>query len=301
VKIIVVLFLASILISCSPLIETQFVEVKNPSSEGKSTTILEEENLVNPTSNISSTHSFEPTIQSTKKPTEKALIVEVCIDVHSLNIRSGPGTNFDSSGYLLNGDCVYLRDRTSDSRWARFDRGWIGTYFLASEDIIESLPIHDNITPDEIIISTSSAFTPTDTAPNPTLTPKPTSTSIPTIRPTNTPYTKPPTATQIFNDITISWDEAKFYIGEYKIVCGKVIDTYYASSTSGQPTFINIGQPYPDVNRFTVIIWGENRYNFPSNLESYYYAETICVSGSIENYQGSAQIEATSSSQIKIQ
>jgi hypothetical protein len=64
---------------------------------------------------------------------------------------------------------------------------------------------------------------------------------------------------------------------------------------------LNIGRPYPDPKRFTVIIWGRNRSNFPSYPENYYYAKSICVKGSIENYEGSAQIEATSSSQIMVQ
>jgi len=98
----------------------------------------------------------------------------------------------------------------------------------------------------------------------------------------------------------IEWNEAKQYIGEYKTVCGPVVDAYYASSTNGQPTFLNIGKDYPDPDRFTVIIWGDDRGNFPSPPEDYYFGKTIAVTGLIEEYEGIAEILVTSPSQIEV-
>jgi hypothetical protein len=42
-----------------------------------------------------------------------------------------------------------------------------------------------------------------------------------------------------------------------------VVSTKWASGSKGQPTFLNIGNPYPDENRLTVVIWIQNRGNFP--------------------------------------
>ncbi|MEA1872262.1 MAG: hypothetical protein U9M91_02580 [Chloroflexota bacterium] len=96
----------------------------------------------------------------------------------------------------------------------------------------------------------------------------------------------------------ISWDEAKNHIGERTIVYGPVVDTNYASGSSGKPTFLNMGNPYPDPDRFTVVIWGENRGKFSQPPEDYYDGKTIYVSGLIDSYEGVPQIEVTSPAQI---
>ena len=96
----------------------------------------------------------------------------------------------------------------------------------------------------------------------------------------------------------ISWDEAKNHIGERTEVYGTVVDTHYASESKGKPTFLNVGNPYPDPNRFTVVIWGENRGNFSQPPEDYYDGKTIYVTGLIEEYKGVPEIKVTSPSQI---
>ncbi len=99
----------------------------------------------------------------------------------------------------------------------------------------------------------------------------------------------------------IDWDEAKSWAGEFKVVCGPVVDTAYASGSSGKPTFLNLGRSYPDPERFTVVIWDDNRANFPAQPENYYLGKDICVDGLIELYKGGAQIEGTTQDQIDIQ
>ena len=56
----------------------------------------------------------------------------------------------------------------------------------------------------------------------------------------------------------INWIEADDYVGEFVTVCGPVVSAYFATSTNGQPTFLNIGKEYPDPERFTALIWGRN-------------------------------------------
>ncbi len=74
----------------------------------------------------------------------------------------------------------------------------------------------------------------------------------------------------------------------------------YASLSNGRPTFLNLGKRHPDGDRFTIVIWGRNRSKFPSNPESYYLNEMVCVTGTIKMYKGVPQIEAKQRSQIKI-
>jgi DNA/RNA endonuclease YhcR with UshA esterase domain len=97
----------------------------------------------------------------------------------------------------------------------------------------------------------------------------------------------------------IPWNEAKYHIGERTTVYGLVVDTRYDITSGEQPTFLNLGKNYPDPSRFTVVIWGRNRTNFPLTPESYYYGKNICVNGLITDYQGVAQIEVSAPSQIR--
>lgn len=99
----------------------------------------------------------------------------------------------------------------------------------------------------------------------------------------------------------INWNEATSWAGEFKVVCGPVVDTAYASGSSGKPTFLNIGRSHPDPERFTIVIWDDNRANFPMHPENFYLGKDICVDGLIELYKGGAQIEGKTQAQIDVQ
>jgi len=96
-----------------------------------------------------------------------------------------------------------------------------------------------------------------------------------------------------------SASEAINYIGEVATVCGYVASAKYASSTRGQPTFLNLEKPYPN-QIFTIVIWGRNRTRFESP-EVEYRGKRICVTGIIEDYRGVAEIEAKIPGQIKVE
>jgi len=100
---------------------------------------------------------------------------------------------------------------------------------------------------------------------------------------------------------SIQWYEAKDHIGDRLTVCGPVAGTFWASGSNGKPTFLNVGNDHPNSNRFVVVIWVQNRGNFPESPEQYYAGRNICVTGLIQEYNGVPQIEATSPSQIDIQ
>ena len=118
----------------------------------------------------------------------------------------------------------------------------------------------------------------------------------PTPTPTPTPTPSPPTAPG-----AISWDKAKYHIGERTTVYGPVVDTRWASGSKGKPTFLNVGKPYPDANRFTVVIWIDYRANFPQPPEKYYLGKTIYVTGLVTEYKGIPQIEVKTPDQIQEQ
>jgi endonuclease YncB( thermonuclease family) len=98
----------------------------------------------------------------------------------------------------------------------------------------------------------------------------------------------------------LQWSEAIDHIGETATFTGKVIGTRYASSSNGKPTFLNVGADYPNSNRLTILIWGSDRSNFSSAPEKLYAGKTIVVTGYVELYDGVAEIQVSTPSQITI-
>jgi hypothetical protein len=57
---------------------------------------------------------------------------------------------------------------------------------------------------------------------------------------------------------SISAVDAKAHIGENATVCGKVASEHTATSSRGEPTFINLDAAYPN-QVFTILVWGDDR------------------------------------------
>ena len=93
--------------------------------------------------------------------------------------------------------------------------------------------------------------------------------------------------------------EAKDHIGDRATVCGKVASTHYAKSSRGEPTFLNLDEPYPK-EIFTILIWGSDRGKF-GTPESEYKSLQVCVTGKITSYRGVPEIVASEHGQIEIQ
>lgn len=102
------------------------------------------------------------------------------------------------------------------------------------------------------------------------------------------------------SDTSIDVYEAASSVGQRSTVCGEVADTRYASSSRGQPTFLNFEKPFPN-HVFTVVIWGDERPRFTSRPESHYLRENVCATGLIESFNGKPQIIARDPSQLEIQ
>ena len=94
--------------------------------------------------------------------------------------------------------------------------------------------------------------------------------------------------------------EASRHVGSRKTVCGPIVDTRYATSSNGKPTFLNFDKAYPN-HPFVVVIWGSDRGKFPDKPERHYKGSNVCASGLIESYKGKPQIIARSGSQLEIQ
>jgi hypothetical protein len=97
----------------------------------------------------------------------------------------------------------------------------------------------------------------------------------------------------------VSPTEAHKYIGKVKTVCGKVTSATFAARTKGQPTFLNLDQPYPN-QVFTIVIWGSDRKKFSNAPEVLFRDKVICVTGKIKAYRGKPEIIVDDPSQIVI-
>ena len=88
----------------------------------------------------------------------------------------------------------------------------------------------------------------------------------------------------------IAWNEAVNNAGTTQRVCGPLA----GSGNSGDDVFLNLGLDYPDFGRFQIVIWDIG------GVEPIAYGSTLCASGRITLYEGVAQIELDSASQVEI-
>ena len=100
---------------------------------------------------------------------------------------------------------------------------------------------------------------------------------------------------------TIEVKEAYKYVGETKIVCGRIVSTKYLKGSSGGPIFLNFGRDYPN-QQMTGLIWfGRFAEYFSYKPEKKLKRKTVCVKGLISEHEGKTQMEIRTEQQIKIQ
>lgn len=97
-------------------------------------------------------------------------------------------------------------------------------------------------------------------------------------------------------DLVVPTAEAKDHISRLAMVFGVVVDTHYAQTSTGRPTYINFEQPYPNA-LFTAVIWEQDRENFnfdPSSL----LGLDLCVYGKITRYKSKPQMKLVRPEQV---
>ena len=98
----------------------------------------------------------------------------------------------------------------------------------------------------------------------------------------------------------IKVNEAYKYVGETKIVCGKIVSTKYLKRASGGPIFLNFGRDYPN-QQMTGLIWfGRFSEYFSYKPEKFLKRKNVCVKGRISEHEGKTQMEIRTEKQIKI-
>jgi hypothetical protein len=84
-------------------------------------------------------------------PTAYSITIEIraCVAISSLNIRSGPGSSFESISYLLDGECVTLVAQNPSGTWALIETsprlvdqtGWVSLTYLNYTKSSAPLPV----------------------------------------------------------------------------------------------------------------------------------------------------------------
>jgi hypothetical protein len=88
--------------------------------------------------------------------------------------------------------------------------------------------------------------------------------------------------------------QAKSHVGENATVCGKVAGERTATSSKGEPTFINLDSAYPN-QVFTILVWGDDR-KIVGELPQ--VGSHVCAKGMISDYHGVPEIVVKSSAEF---
>jgi hypothetical protein len=98
--------------------------------------------------------------------------------------------------------------------------------------------------------------------------------------------------------ITIDSAQAAYHTGIPARVCGLVSSTGYQPQVTGEPTFLNFGEPYPR-HHFTVVIWGEHASRWEAPPHRLYANRQICVTGTIRMHRDKPQIVVSDPDRIR--
>ena len=89
--------------------------------------------------------------------------------------------------------------------------------------------------------------------------------------------------------VEINLMEVSNHVGDSVKVCGVVASARHVTTVDNTPTFLNLGNAYPN-QLLTVVIWDDVRKQFTYKPEEYLLNKQVCVLGRVELYKGKAQI-----------
>lgn len=90
---------------------------------------------------------------------------------------------------------------------------------------------------------------------------------------------------------------AKYNIGERACVCGTVVSTKFSEKSSA--TFLNLDKKFPN-QIFSVTIWGDNLKNFSYLPADELLNKKVCITGKVEDKDGTPTVNVTSEKAIEI-
>ena len=99
-----------------------------------------------------------------------------------------------------------------------------------------------------------------------------------------------------YGQTSIKLEEVSEHTGDSVTVCGLVADMRYFENSKNQPTFLNIGDTYPN-QKLTVVIWGSIKPRFKEPIENL-KGKQICITGRIILFKERSEIVIENPEQI---
>lgn len=88
---------------------------------------------------------------------------------------------------------------------------------------------------------------------------------------------------------TIRIEDIAKHKGDSVTVCAKVYGGIFLDKGKNQPTFLNLGAPYPN-HLLTVVIWKTERHFFKKPPETALINREICITGRVIDYNSKPEI-----------
>lgn len=102
-----------------------------------------------------------------------------------------------------------------------------------------------------------------------------------------------------FAQTVIKLEDISKHIGDSVTVCGKISSIRFLETAKNTPTFINLGQPFPN-HALTIVIWSDVRKQFETAPEVLFKDKEVCVTGRIELFREKPQIVLKRREDIKV-
>lgn len=95
--------------------------------------------------------------------------------------------------------------------------------------------------------------------------------------------------TYSYTQAIIPLENVSKHIGDSVAVCGKMSGGRFLEIAKNTPTFLNLGQPFPN-HSLTIVIWNDVRKQFETAPEVLFKDKEVCVTGRIELFREKPQI-----------
>lgn len=100
-----------------------------------------------------------------------------------------------------------------------------------------------------------------------------------------------------FAQLEIKIEDVRNHIGDSGTIRAKIYGGKYIQSAKGSPTFLNLGDDYPNAP-LTLVIWEDIRKQFKAAPEEFYENRQTIISGKIVLYKDKPEIVITDPKQI---
>ena len=101
-----------------------------------------------------------------------------------------------------------------------------------------------------------------------------------------------------FAQTEIKIEDVKNHIGDSVKLTAKIYGGKFIESAQGTPTFLNVGDKYPNAP-LTLVIWGDTRKQFNTAPETIYTGQNVTITGKIILYKNKPEIIITDPKQIQ--